>query len=311
MGNSFKIYTPYHLRAKKGTYSALLWALFSGALFFLLGLAVGYMGYLDKALLPLSKQLNIEAFKVRSLSLSEQLDQEGLLMQVKQLEQDNSALQRANTGFEQQITKLTTIPEEQGEEQLRARVRQLQVESMGLKQAKAEAEKQLHMLQSTSQVSQVAVKGSQETLRKMQEELADLKGELGIYQRLSSAANQNGNLGIQTFKIIKNSSKLIFQLVLTKGVGKNAVIKGTAYISVQGNLKGKKRILNLSEISPSSTNDLTFQFRFFQVLSSEIQWPKGFQPETVFVRAIPETAGSEEISQRWDWAELLAKADKQ
>ena len=311
MGNSLKIYAPYHLRAKKGTYSTLLWVLFSTALFFPLGLAVGYMGYLDKALLPLSKQLDIEAFRVRSLSLSEQLDQEGLLMQVKQLTQDNAALQRENTGFQRQITELTTVPEQQGEEQLRARIRQLQVESMGLKQAKAEAEKQLHILQSTNQVSQVAVKGSQETLIKMQEELAALKGELGISQRLSSAANQNGSLGIQTFKIIKDSTTLKFQLVLTKGVGKNAIIKGAAYISVQGNLKGSKRILNLSEISPSSTNDLPFQFRFFQVLTSEVQWPEGFQPETIFVRAIPETAGTEEISQRWNWNELLAKAQQQ
>lgn len=278
MGNGLQVYSPYHLRAKKGKYTAVWWSI-SSVLCFLLGLGLAYTGYLDKIILPLSKQLDIEVFKARNLGLLEQ------------------QTPQSSTGL--------------GEAQLSAKVRLLQAKNLDLKQAKAKVEKQLHMLQSTSQVNQIAVKGSQETLKQMQEELASLKGELSIYQRLSSTGNQKNNLNIQNFTLSKELSTLKFQLILSKGTDKNTIIKGDAYISAQGSVNGTQRILNLAEISPGSSNSLHFQFRFFQVLNGTLQWPDGFEPKTLFIRVIPTSKGSQEISQRWDWIELLAKADKQ
>lgn len=146
----------------------------------------------------------------------------------------------------------------------------------------------IHTLEVELAVEQLASQNAQATLKKMSLEHYQVKKELAFYEKVMAPEKEADGLVIDNMKISKSQSPnhFNFQVVLVQQQLKKRYAKGYVNLVVTGSLANKPSQLKLSDISSNTRKELSFSFKYFQVIEGSFTLPENFSPEKIQLSAI-------------------------
>lgn len=147
--------------------------------------------------------------------------------------------------------------------------------------------KRINTLEVELAVERLANQRSQQSLKEMEKEHYQVKKQLGFYEKVMTPEKEADGLVLDDVVIYPTQSPhhYRFELTLVQKKLKKNFAKGQVQLSFVGSLNNKPHELELSKVSDLTKKDLSFSFKYFQVISGEFTLPKGFVPEKLLVSA--------------------------
>lgn len=146
----------------------------------------------------------------------------------------------------------------------------------------------IHTLEVELAVEQLASQNAQATLKKMSAAHYQVKKELAFYEKVMAPEKGADGLVIDNIKITASQSPdhYNFQIILVQQQLKKRYAKGYVEFTIAGSLENKPSQLKLADISAVTRKDLSFSFKYFQVIEGSFTLPKNFVAEKVQLSAI-------------------------
>ncbi|MBL4900374.1 MAG: hypothetical protein JKX76_12185 [Colwellia sp.] len=146
----------------------------------------------------------------------------------------------------------------------------------------------IHTLEVELAVEQLVNQNAQVTLKQMADEHYQVKKQLGFYEKVMAPEKGANGLVIDNVKITasQSSNHYYFQVTLVQQQLKKRYAKGYVDIIVTGSLANKPSQLTLSDISTVTKKNLSFSFKYFQVITGDFTLPNDFIAEKIQVSAI-------------------------
>lgn len=183
----------------------------------------------------------------------------------------------------------------------------LWMENRNLEKENEQLRERVIMLERTTQIDSQAAAELLEEMKKLQDEIYTLKGELEFYQAIMTSTSTTPGLSIQGMQIdrlpVENNYR--FKLILTHVAKSDKVAEGTVEITLEGIQDGVAKALNITEVVINPAIDLSFSFKNFKRFESNMMIPEGFTPHRVIVRLQPKDTNLSKIKRVFDWSELL------
>ncbi|MGL1956542.1 MAG: hypothetical protein OCD00_04430 [Colwellia sp.] len=145
----------------------------------------------------------------------------------------------------------------------------------------------IHTLEVELAVESLANQGSQTTLKKMENAHYQVKKQLAFYEKVMAPEKEADGLVIDNMKILATQSPnhYRFQVVLVQQQLKKRYAKGFIELSFIGSLDDKPEQLTLANVSSLTRKELSFSFKYFQVVEGEFTLPEKFVPEKIVLSA--------------------------
>jgi hypothetical protein len=146
----------------------------------------------------------------------------------------------------------------------------------------------IHALEVELTVEQLANQNAQATLRQMADEHYKVKKQLAFYEKVMAPEKEAGGLVIDNVDISATLSPnhYNFQVILVQQLLKKRYAKGYIDIEIIGSLNSKPSRIKLKDISGLVKKDLSFSFKYFQVLEGGFTLPDNFIPEKIQLSAV-------------------------
>lgn len=163
-------------------------------------------------------------------------------------------------------------------------------------------------LASSSEIDSTASKQVSEKLTQLNDEMLELKEELVFYRSLLSPAELEPGLQILGIQMVKDGSSNAYnyKIVLTQRHNGNQFATGSVNVQVNGLQSGQETQLDLTEVTASSGNAMSFRFKNFQSLEGKLVLPENFQPKDVLVSVSPTTRGIKQIERNYEWNTIVS-----
>ena len=157
-----------------------------------------------------------------------------------------------------------------------------------LYEEQAKQVERIHTLEVELAVEQLANQNAQATLKKMSLEHYQVKKELAFYEKVMAPEKEVDGLVIDNIKISASKSPgyYHFQVVLMQQQRKRSYVKGYIDLAITGSLASQPTQLTLSDISTVSKKDVSFSFKYFQIIEGTFTLPENFTPEKMQISAI-------------------------
>jgi len=141
----------------------------------------------------------------------------------------------------------------------------------------------------------------EKSLNELQARLGEQSQELTFYRGIVNPADNIAGLRIQQLKVMPGIEPHQFRvrIVVIQASRQETVTQATADLSIDGQQGGRAVNLPLSEIG-TTARALSFSFRYFQELDTEIELPGDFLPERVQIEVRP-AKGTATIRQTYPW----------
>jgi len=138
------------------------------------------------------------------------------------------------------------------------------------------------------EIERMASRQSAIMLSKIEAEHYKVKKELAFYEKIMAPEKQAEGVVIDNLIISPTTSKnhYRFQVVLVQQNKQKRYAKGYVKLMFSGSSNNQPDHFNLSNISPVSRQDMSFNFQYFQMVEGEFTLPENFTPEQVLVVAI-------------------------
>ena len=183
--------------------------------------------------------------------------------------------------------------------------RQLWDENRNLIKENEKLRDHLILLDRTTQIDSQAAAELHEEIKKLQDEVYKLRGELEFYQNIMSATGTSKGLSIQGMQIERlTDNNYQFKLILTHVSKNDKVIEGTAEIVLEGQQDDVTRVMNITDLIINSSFDLSFKFKNFKQFEGNIMLPEGFRPLRIMVKLQPKDAKLSMIKRVFNWSEI-------
>mgnify|MGYP000191615444 FL=1 len=165
---------------------------------------------------------------------------------------------------------------------------QLEYRLEELYKQQSEQVERIHTLEVELAVEQLASQNAQDTLKKMSSEHYQVKKELAFYEKVMAPEKEADGLIIDNIKIMATQSPnhYNFQIVLVQQQLKKRYAKGYVDLVIMGSLANKPSQLKLSKISAITRKELSFSFKYFQVIEGSFTLPENFAPEKAQMSAV-------------------------
>lgn len=165
-----------------------------------------------------------------------------------------------------------------------------------LERSLAEGEQQIQQLQQQLAVAQHQTELAEQSRQQLQQsvttleqQLLTLEDELAFYRGIIAPEERTAGLQIDRLELTPiGADRIRYRLVLTQIKGNNSSVAGHITMQLQGVSEGEAVVLPLTPMVGSEAADLTFQFRYFQDFTGELQLPAGVEPEWLSVVVQPQ-----------------------
>jgi len=147
----------------------------------------------------------------------------------------------------------------------------------------AEQIKRINTLEVELAVEAMASQKSLALLKEVENEHYELKKELAFYEKIMAPEKQAEGVVLDDFMVSKTEThnRYSFRVFLVHQLLKKKYAKGTVDIKISGSMNNKTTVLKLAEISELTKKQLSFSFKFFQVIEGNFVLPEGFSPEKI------------------------------
>lgn len=161
------------------------------------------------------------------------------------------------------------------------------------------------VLERAAQIERKAYDELDTTLKVLQAEILELKGELAFYRGIVSPKGAAQGLHLQRFKIEPNGKKrgYRYKVILTQVLKNDRTARGAIAINIEGRQGDETKVLSLHEVTEKSIRQLEYRFKYFQSMEGDIQLPAGFKPSRLTVSVIPgnNQNAREPFEKTFDW----------
>jgi hypothetical protein len=188
--------------------------------------------------------------------------------------------------------------------QLSAEHRQAINQLKGLEEEHLEVSQQLANMSVGLKIDQQASVGLKTLVAGHRKKINDLTEEISFYKGLMAPTEQERGLSIRSWEVTAGSDSRHFgyKLVLQQLVLKHTVLKGGVEVNVAGKLWGQPQSYALSTLVINGGAAAKLRFKYFQALEGELEIPKGFVPERVFVVAKAAVPKKARVEKQYNWA---------
>jgi len=147
----------------------------------------------------------------------------------------------------------------------------------------AEQIKRINTLEVELEVEKIASQKSLSLLKKVEVEHYQLKKELAFYEKIMAPEKEADGVVIDDFILSKTdiANRINFSVFLIQQSRTKRYAKGFIDIDILGSLNNKAMTVKLSDISALAREDVSFSFKYFQVIEGVFTLPEGFLPEKV------------------------------
>ncbi|MBM2830075.1 MAG: hypothetical protein HW411_865 [Gammaproteobacteria bacterium] len=172
-----------------------------------------------------------------------------------------------------------------------------------------ELQERVIMLERMTQIDGQTAAGLQEELKKLQDEIYILKGELEFYQGIMASTRVSQGLSIQGLQIepLSQYHNYRFKLILTHVTKSDKLAEGIINIDLEGSQDGTAKLLNFKDVAPNEPLDLSFKFKNFKRVEGNMVLPDGFTPHRIIVRLHPKDGNLSKIERIFDWPEITSQ----
>jgi len=145
------------------------------------------------------------------------------------------------------------------------------------------------VLERAAQIERKAYDELDTTLKVLQAEIIELKGELAFYRGIVSPKDAAHGLYLQDFHVESNGKPngYQFKVTLTQVLKNDLSATGLIRIKIVGTQGEQPKVLDLSQVTAKSLKAINYRFRYFQSLEGELILPSGFTPQRVTVSVVP------------------------
>lgn len=152
-----------------------------------------------------------------------------------------------------------------------------------------ELQAQKAVLERAAQIERKAYDELDTTLKVLQAEIIELKGELAFYRGIVSPKDAAHGLHLQDFHVEANGKPngYQFKVTLTQVLKNDRSATGLIRIKIVGMQGEQSRVLDLSQVTKKSVKAINYRFRYFQSLEGQLTLPSGFTPQRVTVSVVP------------------------
>ena len=167
-----------------------------------------------------------------------------------------------------------------------------------------ELREQKAVLERAAQIERKAYDELDTTLKVLQAEILELKGELAFYRGIVSPKDAAHGLYLQRFRVEPSGKSNGFQykVILTQVLKNDRSAAGIIRIKIVGMQGDQPKVLDLSQVTEKAVKELKYRFRYFQSLEGELTLPSGFTPQRVTVSVVPKDRRSKEpFEKTFDW----------
>jgi len=164
------------------------------------------------------------------------------------------------------------------------------------------------MLDRYSRIDRNANEEVKTALNVAQQKSIELREELAFYRSLVSPSEMEPGLHIQSFTVEVDAEPATFnyKLVLTQVRKNNRAAVGVVLLRFSGQLDEDKVIYALSDIARVNTEDLNFNFKYFQGFEGNLRFPKRFVPKSVSITVKPEGKRLKSVQKTLKWVTALS-----
>jgi len=167
--------------------------------------------------------------------------------------------------------------------------------------------KERDFIENAKKIDAQAQKDARRSLTKLHDELSDTKQQLAFYQRVVAPETLIKGLYINSFEVqaLDESGVYEYQLVLAQGASQKTAIKGHYSLSVVGNVQGEEKTIPIKARGVGKAEAYDFSFKYYEILTGEISFDDGFEPNKVIVVVDPAKKSSKNLQQQWLWSKAL------
>jgi len=150
-------------------------------------------------------------------------------------------------------------------------------------QKQSEQVRTINRLEVELEMERLANTNSQALLKEMEQTHYQVKKQLAFYEKVMAPEKQADGVVIDNFTVTPTESNnhYRFHLALVQQKVKKRFAKGHVQLKFLGSFADKPKELALSKVSPITKQELSFSFKYFQIIEGEFTFPKGFTPEKI------------------------------
>lgn len=155
-------------------------------------------------------------------------------------------------------------------------------------------------LKRSDEISRAANRGLQDTLTERDEEIAQLRADVGFYERLVGSSGQRRGLAVHSIRLHPGSGGAWhYTVTLTQNLNRGKVSKGGLTLRVDGASAGQLQSLEWSAlVQQANAPPQPFAFRYFQQIEGTLMLPAGFAPHQIHVAV---RADGADVEQAFPW----------
>lgn len=182
----------------------------------------------------------------------------------------------------------------------------------GLAEENKELQERVIMLERMTQIDGQTAAQLHVELKKLQDEIYNLKGELEFYQGIMASTRASKGLSIQGLLIepLPQYHNYRFKLILIHVSKSDKAAEGIIDISLEGLQDGTAKLLDYKDVALNEALDLSFNFKNFKRLEGNMILPDGFTPHRIIIKLHPKDTKLSEIERIFDWPLITSQVGR-
>lgn len=148
------------------------------------------------------------------------------------------------------------------------------------------------------------------SLAESRAQLASLRSELSFYEKIVSGGAEQAGLAINALHLAPTETPRLYRFVVTlsQNLKKDRMAEGRLTLEVSG-VQGKKlKRLAYKDLGGAADSDeLAFEFKYFQRIEGTVMLPEDFAPDQVRIEADGKSSGR--VSKDFAWSDGLRASD--
>jgi hypothetical protein len=168
--------------------------------------------------------------------------------------------------------------------------------------------RQLTILRTSQDIDEETYTQVETTLSQLQVQIQAQEEELAFYRGIISPEDGNVGLRIQelTFTDAGSAGRFLLRMVLVQAISRDGAVSGTVKVRIEGLRAGAPEVWALDDLLLNSeTGGMAYDFRYFQALQREIEFPEDFLPNRVDVEIWPKSSRGPDTLHNYAWATVV------
>ncbi|HZL94777.1 MAG TPA: DUF6776 family protein [Vicinamibacterales bacterium] len=168
-----------------------------------------------------------------------------------------------------------------------------------------ELRRQLAIVETSGEIDRETYSQVESNLGELQAKIQAQEEELVFYRGIVSPQDGVAGLRIQSLEVLPGDAerRYLLRLVLVQAIVHSRRVSGTVKLQLEGVQDGQTAVFDVAELAVGDGGyDMSYEFRYFQGLETELSLPLGFEAQRLSVEIWPNEARAERVNAHFEWS---------